>query len=56
MAIVSNTGNISSLPIQKSNMKTILTTAGEDGVIMPELSPTLLKAEATSNITLEMSG
>jgi hypothetical protein len=52
----SKTGHISSLPIQKSMMNTILTKAGEEGVIIPELNPTLLNAEATSNITLEISG
>jgi hypothetical protein len=52
----SRTGHISSLPIQKSMIKTILTKSGAEGVIIPELSPTLLKADATSNITLEISG
>ena len=55
MAIRSRTGHISSLPIQKSIINTNLTTTGVLGVIMPELSPTLLKAEATSKMTRDMS-
>jgi hypothetical protein len=55
IAIKSSTGHISSLPIQKSTMKTNFTSTGEVGVIIPELSPTLLKADATSKITLDIS-
>ena len=55
MAISSSTGHISSLPTQKSIMKTNFTKTGESGVIIPLESPTLLKADATSKITRDLS-
>ena len=44
-------GHISSLPIQKSNINTSFVIMGEVEVMSPDPSPTLLKADATSNIT-----